>query len=251
MTGTTTGWIWFESWPLSVCGDESRLISSRWLRFGSVWLHPSFFSETLWSGKIKNTFDNDWWCVFTTNYGAYIAWYFNHSMCIIVYISLQTMASIGKFPSLVTFQTFQVGVEWPVLLGLTIPRRPHLGSITESDISHTGSNLLSLLFVMLTLMISWMMWMTLNCWYCCRGFCPPKLFFGGLWPLDRRGMGGMGGMGPGTAENNHGSTGSGLEGWRQEVHCQLQLKDFTWHLGWMWHGPYGPWHVGLQWCSFP
>ena len=127
MTGTTTGWIWFESWPLSVCGDESRLISSRWLRFGSVWLHPSFFSETLWSGKIKNTFDNDWWCVFTTNYGAYIAWYFNHSMCIIVYISLQTMASIGKFPSLVTFQTFQVGVEWPVLLGLTIPRRPHLG----------------------------------------------------------------------------------------------------------------------------
>ena len=79
-TGTTTGWIWFESWPLSVCGDESRLISSRWLRFGSVWLHPAFFSETLWSGKIKNTFDNDWWCVFTTNYGAYIAWYFNHSM---------------------------------------------------------------------------------------------------------------------------------------------------------------------------
>ena len=58
MTGTTTGWIWFESWPLSVCGDESRLISSRWLRFGSVWLHPSFFSETLWSGKIKNTFDD-------------------------------------------------------------------------------------------------------------------------------------------------------------------------------------------------
>jgi len=40
-------------------------------------------------------------------------------------------------------------------------------------------------------------------------------------------MGGMGGMGRGTAENNHGSTGSGLEGWRQEVHCQLQLKDFT------------------------
>lgn len=88
----------------------------------------------------------------------------------------------------------------------------------------------------------------INCWYCCRGFCPPKLFFGGLWPLDRRGMGGMGGMGRGTAEKNHGSTGSGLEGWRQEVHCQLQLKDFTWHLGWMLHGP---WHVGLQWCSFP
>ena len=52
-------------------------------------------------------------------------------MSIIVYISLQTMASIGKFPSLVTFQTFQVGVEWPVLLGLTIPRRTHLGSITD------------------------------------------------------------------------------------------------------------------------
>jgi hypothetical protein len=128
MTGTTTGWIWFESWPLSVCGDESRLISSRWLRFGSVWLHPSFFFR---DSLVREDQKYIWWCVFTTNYGAYIAWYFNHSMSIIVYISLQTMASIGKFPSLVTFQTFQVGVEWPVLLGLTIPRRPHLGSITD------------------------------------------------------------------------------------------------------------------------
>ena len=139
--------------------------------------------------------------------------YFNNYMNYVCN-SLQFLHnSFGEFHS----GDSEVGVEWPVLRGLTIPRRRtngHVGwqscnELLKSEDFHSHG-------------MSWkyQKWMvygrSIHKWMICGyphdygnlrfigGFRPPQLLFGGLWPLDRR----------------------GLKGWRQEVHCQLQLEEW-------------------------